>query len=321
MNAAVIAPRRLSVVIVTFNSAAQIGRCLEALYASDVDIELVVVDNCSEDDTVERINGFLRHRSYATVLALEINVGFARAVNLGLSRCSVDYAVILNPDCYVSMNTLSTMLSVMQSDASIGIGGCLLLNEDGTEQAGCRRYIPTPSRSLVHVLHLEKIPYLRSKRLFKTFVMRGTPMPEGPEDVEALSGALMMVRMEGVRAIGPLDERYFMHCEDLDWCVRFRRSGWRVVFVPTASAVHTKGCSSRSRPVRVEYYKHAGMVRFFQLHFRDRYSLPISALVVGAVWGRFFLKAVSLLPRSINAYLKKLLGTKNDEYRGGVGVK
>ncbi len=81
----------------------------------------------------------------------------------------------------------------------------------------------------------------------------------------------MFVRRKALEEIGPLDEGYFMHCEDLDWCMRFRQAGWEILFVPDTSVLHVKGVCGSSRPVRVEYYKHRGMIRFYRKFFRHQY--------------------------------------------------
>jgi len=290
------------------------------LRSSNGDIELVVIDNDSQDETVPLLGKLLATYTGAQLTVMPENVGFARAVNHGLRMASGEFVVVLNPDCYVTPTTLSDMVAVMESDPRIGIAGCLLLNEDGSEQAGCRRYIPTPWRSLMRVLHLGRIPFLRGKRIFGSFIMSREPLPDRPQDVEALSGALMMVRPESMAEVGLFDEAYFMHCEDLDWCMRFRSGGWRVVFVPTTHAVHAKGGSTRSRPLRVEYYKHAGMIRFYRRHLRHRYPYPLMVLVVAAVWVRFLFKAIMLLPQSFVA-LRRGQRIKSDQMRGRLGVR
>ena len=102
----------------------------------------------------------------------------------------------------------------------------------------------------------------------------------------------MLVRRAPLLDVGTLDEGYFMHCEDLDWCMRFKLKGWRVLFVPRARAVHDRGRSSATRPIRVEWHKHRGMVRFYRKFFRYRYAGILMGAVVLAVWIRFFLKAL-----------------------------
>jgi hypothetical protein len=130
---------------------------------------------------------------------------------------------------------------------------------------------------------------------FKGFLMDREPVPTQPIEVEATSGAFMLVRRTAVEQVGMLDEGYFMHCEDLDWCWRFLQAGWKILFVPQARAVHKKARSSRTRPIRVELYKHLGMIRFYRKFFRDRYPLLLMWGVAAAVWTRFAFKATVML--------------------------
>ena len=126
----------------------------------------------------------------------------------------------------------------------------------------------------------------------KRFHRRGmdrhdTHPPDSAIAVPAISGALMMSRRQAVDAVGPLDKRYFLHCEDLDWCARFAEQDWRVLFVPDALAVHHQGTCGRSRPVFVEWHKHRGMQRYFDKFLRTRSHPAWRALVPMAIWGRF----------------------------------
>ena len=97
----------------------------------------------------------------------------------------------------------------------------------------------------------------------------------------------MFVRREALEDVGPLDERYFLHCEDLDWCMRFREKGWRIMFDPTHDVTHAQGACSIGRPFRVLWYKHRGMVRFYRKFFRSRHSSGLTYAVMAAVWVRF----------------------------------
>lgn len=121
----------------------------------------------------------------------------------------------------------------------------------------------------------------------------------GPEPIEAISGACMLVREAAIDEVGLLDEGYFMHCEDLDWCMRFRKAGWAVLFVPDAHVIHEKGTCSVSRPFFVEWHKHRGMIRFYRQHFSHQYPGVLMLMVILGVWFRFSLVSVSkLLKRS-----------------------
>jgi len=300
----------VSVVIVTFNSSGHIRKCLQALRDSDVPIQLIVVDNASEDDTAAVVEKELARFPGARFIASPRNVGFARGMNAGMQHATAERIVLLNPDCFVEPSTLRTMALTMAHSDDIGLSGCLLLNVDGSEQAGCRRYIPTPWRALMRVLHLKRL--FKGRRRFDDFIMSNEALPQDVQDVEALSGALMMVSRPGLRAVGALDERYFMHCEDLDWCLRFRQAGWRVVFVPAARAVHLKGASTASRPLRVEYHKHVGMIKFYRRHLARRYPGPLMWAVTASVWVRFGAKAVVTLPKSLASLRRRRRAAGSD---------
>jgi GT2 family glycosyltransferase len=195
------------------------------------------------------------------------------------------------------------MKAAIQEHPDAGMAGCLVLNPDGTEQAGCRRDTPTPAKAFVRAFGLGLV----ARRLglegepARDFVRVGDPLPPEPVEVDAISGAFMFVRREALETVGPLDEGYFLHCEDLDWCERFRRAGFKVLFVPDVTAVHDKGTTSRGRPVRVLWHMHRGMVRYYRKFLRDRYPRPLFWLVVAGVWLRFgSLAGVALVRQGVN---------------------
>ena len=109
----------------------------------------------------------------------------------------------------------------------------------------------------------------------------------------------MFARREALATVGLMDDNYFLHCEDLDWCMRFRQAGWKILFVPQVRVVHWKGLSTKAHPVVCEYHKHYGMVRFYNKFFRHQYPGALMALVVLAVWLRFFAKTGWIMVRKL----------------------
>jgi len=134
----------------------------------------------------------------------------------------------------------------------------------------------------------------RWPRLFSDFHLHEQPLPGHPVEVEAVSGACMLVRREVVEQAGGWDERYFLHCEDLDLCMSVRKNGWKVLFAPDAVVVHDKGSCSRERPIFVEWHKHRGMLRFYRKFFSHQYPGPFMWLVWIGVWLRFVLVVVRI---------------------------
>jgi hypothetical protein len=134
-------------------------------------------------------------------------------------------------------------------------------------------------------------------RRFADFNEAGSPLPDAPVAVEAISGAFMLIKRRAFEAVGRWDEAYFLHCEDLDLCQRVRDHGHEVLFVPAARAVHRQGASSRDRLVRVEWHKHWGMWRFYRKFQADERAAMVSGLVGLGIGSRFLLKACGLLLR------------------------
>ncbi len=275
-----------SVVTVNFNAGALLADCARAVLSSSSDVEMIVVDNASTDGSAAGLREALGADPRLCVLDAGANLGFARATNIGMRAAHGDFLLLLNPDCLVTPDAIGHMRAVMEAHPEAGMAGCLITNPDGTEQAGCRRAVPTPWRSLVRTLGLARL--FPGRAVFSDdFVLAGRPLPPGPARVEAISGAFMMVRRSALERVGGLDEGYFLHCEDLDWCMRFREAGFQVLFVPDVTVVHHKGHSSRDRPVRVLWHMHRGMIRFYGKFFRARYPLPLMWLVYAGVWLRF----------------------------------
>ena len=278
----------ISVVIVNYNSGIFLVESVRSVMLQVS--EVLIVDNASTDESVQEVQ-----RLFATDPSLEIvhnkaNLGFAVACNQGYNQCQGDFVLFLNPDCRLKEDAVRNLLLAFQADSDVGMVGGLLVNLDGSEQAGGRRSVPTPWRSLVRISGFHRFSE-RWPRLFSDFVLHQQPLPDERIDVEAISGACMLVDRKAVDDVGLWDEGYFLHCEDLDWCMRFRQKGWKILFVPDAIVVHHKGGCSHSRPTFVEWQKHKGMIRFYRKFFRHQYPGVMMWLVVVGVWLRFALVA------------------------------
>lgn len=287
----------VSVVTVNFNAGEALLACVRSVLSSSVAAHVYVVDNASTDGSIQRLMAECAGDERVIVHQNAANVGFARATNQALRQIESDSILLLNPDCEVEPCTLATMSEVMKSHPEVGMAGCLVLNSDGTEQEGCRRMIPTPGRAFARAFGFERMAQRVRTWLGHPgrsgVVLTGEPLPAQPAGVEAISGAFMFVRRDAMASVGLLDEGFFLHCEDLDWCVRFRAAGHVVLFVPSARTVHHKGRCSRTNPLAVQWHLHRGMVRFHWKHFRHRYSFVVTALVIVGVWSRFLAVTVA----------------------------
>lgn len=276
----------ISTIIVNYNAGALLRTCVDSLLNCPLEIEILVVDNASHDGSLQALQGLERVR----VIANASNLGFASACNIGAHVASAPNLLFLNPDCFFQPEALGVLLSALHADDQVGMVGALIVNLDGTEQAGGRRAIPTPWRTFVRAFGLTRFAKYWPN-LFYDFHLHKQPLPESPMEVEAISGACMLVKKSAVDDVGYWDEGYFLHCEDLDWCMRFRQNGWKILFVPGAKITHALGACSKDVKVFVEWHKHKGMVRFYRKFFRTHYSSVLMAMVIVAVWLRFVLVA------------------------------
>jgi GT2 family glycosyltransferase len=284
----------LSTIIVNYNAGSLLRKCVDSLLACPLDIKIIVVDNASSDASLDG----LQDLSQVCVIRNQANVGFAAACNIGVQASSAPFLLFLNPDCVVAPDTLRTLLASLQSGDRVGMVGGLLVNEDGTEQGGGRRAVPTPWRAFVRAFGLQRFAN-RWPKLFYDFHLHKQPLPDSPIEVEAISGACVLVKRDVMEDVGLWDEGYFLHCEDLDWCMRFRQKGWKILFVPSAQVTHVLGACSQTRPVFVEWHKHKGMIRFYRKFFRHQYPGVLMGLVVAGVWLRFGLAVVDLIARRV----------------------
>ena len=270
----------VSIIIVNYNSDRYLKFCVESCLNSTLQVELIIVDNGSTDNSLIQLKPDPR----VTIVKNQHNLGFARANNQALHLARGDDILFLNPDCEIKPSTLAHMLEVMTDYPTVGMAGCRILNSDGSEQAGCRRRIPTPRRLFSQLLNNGE-PYLQHHE----------PLPDTPTKVEAISGAFMLVRKSALAKVGPMDEKFFMHCEDLDWCIRFREAGFDILFVPSIEITHAKGICSQARPIAVEWHKHKGMVSLYRKHFAFDYSPLVLFFFSLAVWSRFYFQLPSLI--------------------------
>ncbi len=283
----------ITAIIVSYNSGEVLTACVGSLLTSSWPVKVLVSDNGSTDDSLSRLQAFFGDDQRVSIIRNGSNLGFSAGCNKGLAFATGEYVLFINPDCSVQADTITQMREVMEARPHAGMAGCLVQNPDGSEQVGCRRHIPTPWRTIVRVLRLNQV--FPGNPRFQAFDMTNEPLPDRTIEVEAISGAFMLVRRSALEIVGPLDDGYFLHCEDLDWCMRFRHAGYKILFVPSITVMHIKGSSSASRPVFVEWHKHKGMLRFYRRFFRHQYPLSLMIAVIAAVWVRFTLKSLGLL--------------------------
>ena len=282
----------VSIVIVNFNAGPFLRAALDSVVTQDVGddaIEVVVIDNDSTNPGLAEIEADYSACLDLKIVALDRNVGFAQACNIGLQTSGGDLVLLLNPDCRLLPGALAAMRDAILDEGRAGIAGARLINPNGGEQRGARRDIPNPWLIFCEVLQLHRL--MPNHPRFRGFNRHLEALPKHPITVQAVSGACMMAKREAVAEVGLLDGDYFMHFEDLDWCLRFDQAGWQVLFVPGATVEHTKGVCTALIPIHVAYEKHRSLIHFMRKHVTAYYPSSFMALVSLLVSTRFVLLA------------------------------
>jgi len=177
---------------------------------------------------------------------LDRNFGFAPANNIGIRHASGSVLALINSDVVVRPGCLQTLAGFLDSHADVGLAGPKIFGPDGKVQFNCRR-LPTVWNTICRIFVLDRM--LSRWSLFSGSEMRHLQHDHCGE-VEALSGCFWVARTAAVKEVGGLDERFFFYAEDLDWSKRFRIAGWKIMFVPEATATHYGGGSSSNAPIR-----------------------------------------------------------------------
>jgi len=234
---------KVSVIIVNWNTSRELERCLRSLenFSGLHEASVVVVDNASDDGSAAMVqSGFPR----VSLVRNERNLGFAAGVNIGLSQTVTPYALILNPDIVLREEVLGKMVEVLESSLDVAACAPVLVDDSGERQAGYFRRLPSLGQiSLFYTILAswsERSAWMRNRWL--EFPFEGSkPVIE----VDQIPGACLMVRRSVVDAVGMMDEQFFLFFEDVDWCCRMRRAGWKLKVLNDVSLRHSGGRSFR----------------------------------------------------------------------------
>lgn len=243
---------QLSIVIVAWNVADLVLQCLDSIErtASGLSHEIILVDNASSDDVVVRVQA--RYPA-VRIIRNEQNVGFPRANNQALPFVRGKYLLYLNPDTQVRENTLVHCVNVFERDPRVGVVGCRLEFPDGTLQYECARKT-FRLQHLVAEMFWFHVLFPRN-RWFGDHRMSWWDHRDSRE-VEAVSGAFLMVRADLARKVGGLPEDIFMYHEDLSFCLRVRRLGYGIHYAGGVVTTHYAGQSSQRSKLWLELLEH-----------------------------------------------------------------
>lgn len=288
----------LSIIIVSYNTKDLLKECLVSVYKNigGLNHEIIIVDNGSNDGTIEMVkNEFLEIR----LIENKENLGFPKANNKGMELAKGDYVLLLNPDTVAMAGSIDSMINFLKNNIDVGAVAARLLNPDGTNQPSVSKFpdlftlfarfcIPRfISNKIKKFLIKSNLNKKLGSQVNSYFSLRNV---EVPTEVDDVSGACLLIGRKTIEGVGLLDDKFFLYCEDIDWCYRTRKKGWKLVYLPEARVIHYGGKATGGdfKPfplccgIESEYY-------FFKKHYNKRINqsakiLLIFALLIRAPW-------------------------------------
>jgi N-acetylglucosaminyl-diphospho-decaprenol L-rhamnosyltransferase len=249
----------VSVIMVVFRTGPALAESVDKVLNDPGVDEFIVIDNGSTPSEEAVLDAAAERDQRVVLKRGHGNVGFARACNMGAELAQGRVLVILNPDAFLQEGCIEGLRAALAATAAPRIVGARIMNTDGTEQRGARRGEVTPVTTLLSLTRLSHLG------IFKGFEIHHEHDPEPGQliDVPTISGACFAMTHDDYSAMGGFDEGFFLHVEDVDLCWRVRQSGGHVVFNHAARVVHL-GSTSHTSPVKVEFFKGLGLVRYFR---------------------------------------------------------
>jgi len=225
----------LSIVVVTYKENLDIlKQCFDSVKNSkNVNLELITVDNGSSDTT----KGLLQSYNHSMYLRNKANLGFAAAVNRGMSIARGRYVLLLNPDTKFESDVLAKMITRLDQDSDVGIASCLIKYPDGSLQESIRRF----PKLINQLLIMLKVPhFLKKNGVVNKYMMRDKD-PYQTQDVDSIMGAFMFIRRGVIEQIGYFDEQYFIWFEEVDYCKMTHDKNWKIRHYADIEIEHHKG--------------------------------------------------------------------------------
>ena len=271
----------VSICIVNWNSSDLLCDCLASIYSQNWEssFEIIVVDNASADSSVAMLR---LHFPQVCLVANTRNMGFAAANNQAIAIARGRYIWLLNNDTVVLPGALDTMVCFMEEHPDAGVVGCKTYNGDGSLQLTCRAF-PTLRMQFLRTLYLDRL--LANVRWFGDFYYTYWNY-DSIRIVDIVQGSSMFTRRPVLAEVGMLDEQFFMYSEEVDWCYRLKRHGWKTYFTSDAQIIHYGGQSGIKQSVDTRIAMQKSKLRYFVKYHGRLHAVLVRILFVVEAGGR-----------------------------------
>lgn len=257
-------------VIVSYRTGEALKACLAALLAAEGIDEIALADNGNDAEGAALIDATAARDKRVRVLRGQGNIGFAAACNLAAREAQADVLAFINPDVILELDAITRLSAVLAAAPPPAIVGGDLRDEHGRPERGSRRERLTLWRAFTAYTGLTRLG-------LRDFNRHTDPLPEAPQLVGAISGALFLIRREDFARLGGFDEGYFLHFEDIDLCRRAEDRGWPVIFAPGPHGLHMRS-SSDAPATDIAAHKARGLARYFSKFAGNPFERALGAI-------------------------------------------
>ncbi|MDY6863315.1 MAG: glycosyltransferase family 2 protein [Thermodesulfobacteriota bacterium] len=306
----------LSIIIVNHNTKKLLEDCLNSIYINPCafEFEVIVVDNASCDGSVAMVR---EKFPLVRIIKNETNIGFAKANNHAVLKSKGAFILYLNSDTLVLKNSLNMMVDfIRHTDEDIACIGCKILNHDYSIQPSTHGF-PTLAKEFLHANPLIKSlihPVLKVRRLrdcIASLIGRGNIQSfenfNVKREVDHVTGACMVVKRSALDKIGLMDENYFLYHEEVDWCYRARKMGYKIIYYPEAKIIHLKGETSglkkgKQLPTEMLIERYRSMFYFYKTHYSRLSKLFLYFIVMEGFTLRITYNLLKLNYKAVKVY-------------------
>lgn len=293
----------LSIIIPNFNTKKLLQNCLQSIFGQtkQIKFEVMVVDNASTDGSVKEVKNLklkIKNRNAELkVIINSHNLGYARANNQGIKQAKGEYILFLNSDTVVLGQAIEKALDFLKQRQDIDILGCQLLNKDKSIQPSAG-FFPHLLRVFNWMFFIDELPFL--KKIMKPYQQSQLSFYQKDQQPDWVTGAFMLIKRRVFDQVKGFDEKFFMYNEEVDFCFRAKKKGFKIWFYSGAQIIHLKGKSSAEGTRVAILGEYQGIKKFYQKNY-PQWQLPIL---------RLCLKIGALLRIFIFGILKKDLDKK-----------
>ncbi len=273
----------ISIIIVSWNVKDLLQKCLQSIYnqTHGIEFEIIVVDNASKDNSAQMV---LKEFPQITLIASNVNLGFAKANNLALEQARGKYVLFMNPDMKLVENSFPKLIELMNKDPKIALSTCQLIYPDGSKQNNVKNNPGLCDQLLI----LLKLHHLLQPRCLKKYLAKNFDYSK-EQEVKQIMGAFMFGRADIIKEMGGFDIDYFLWWEDLDLCKRVQDAGYKILYTPITKVIHyeakafeqQQGLEKQvrfNRGMRIYFRKHTGLLVYWLISLLGVISLGLAYL-------------------------------------------